>query len=205
MDWRQMPAHVTGTVDQGLLLRNEYLLAENRILRSQIQGKPKLNDAQRKSLAEIGKRLGRKALAADGSPLVVTAWIPLSEATERNGCIRVVPARLDPAYGTAAEDDLSATARARALAASPGDWICWNDALLHWGGACLPGEPPRVSLSMQFQRGDAAPFNRPLLWPLADLEFGRRVQLVAMQLLQYEHFCPLAPVWREFSEGQVSG
>jgi hypothetical protein len=34
-----MLAYITGTVDQELLLRNEYLAAENRILRAQIQGR----------------------------------------------------------------------------------------------------------------------------------------------------------------------
>jgi hypothetical protein len=35
MIWARMPAYITGTVDQELLLRNEYLAAENRILRAQ--------------------------------------------------------------------------------------------------------------------------------------------------------------------------
>ena len=33
MDWKQLLAYITGTVDQELLLRNEYLVTENRILR----------------------------------------------------------------------------------------------------------------------------------------------------------------------------
>ncbi len=37
MPWRKMLAYITGTVDQELLLRNEYLAAENRILRAKIQ------------------------------------------------------------------------------------------------------------------------------------------------------------------------
>jgi hypothetical protein len=61
MDWRRMLAHVTGTVDQELLLRNEYLAAENRILRGQIKGRLRLNDGERRTLAEIAMRLGRKA------------------------------------------------------------------------------------------------------------------------------------------------
>jgi hypothetical protein len=32
MVWARMLAYITGTVDQELLLRNEYLAAENRIL-----------------------------------------------------------------------------------------------------------------------------------------------------------------------------
>jgi hypothetical protein len=58
-----MLAYIAGSVDQELLLRNEYLLTENRILRRQIQGRLRLTDAERISLAELGKRLGRKALA----------------------------------------------------------------------------------------------------------------------------------------------
>ncbi len=32
MDWRRVLAYITGTVDEELLLRNEYLAVENRIL-----------------------------------------------------------------------------------------------------------------------------------------------------------------------------
>ena len=35
MDWARILAYVTGTVDQELLARNEYLAAENRIRRDQ--------------------------------------------------------------------------------------------------------------------------------------------------------------------------
>jgi putative transposase len=54
-------AFVTGMVNQQLLLRNEYLIAENRILRAQLPGRLRLTDAQRSTLEEIGKRLGRRA------------------------------------------------------------------------------------------------------------------------------------------------
>ena len=37
-------------------------VAENRILRNQIQGRVRLTDGARRSLAEIGKRLGKQAL-----------------------------------------------------------------------------------------------------------------------------------------------
>jgi putative transposase len=39
MLWARMLAYISGTVDQELLLRNEYLAAENRILRAQVQGR----------------------------------------------------------------------------------------------------------------------------------------------------------------------
>jgi hypothetical protein len=53
MIWARMLAYITGTVDQELLLRNEYLAAENRILRPQIQGRLLLSDAEKATLAEF--------------------------------------------------------------------------------------------------------------------------------------------------------
>ena len=62
MDWVRILAYITGTVDQELLLRNEYLAAENRILKAQINGRLLLSDTDKITLAEIAHRLGRKAL-----------------------------------------------------------------------------------------------------------------------------------------------
>jgi putative transposase len=39
MDWARILAFVTGTVDQELLARIEYLTAENRILKAQLKGR----------------------------------------------------------------------------------------------------------------------------------------------------------------------
>jgi hypothetical protein len=55
-------AYVTGLVNQKLLLRNEYLAAENRILRSRFPAHMRLSDPERSTLADIGKRLGRSGL-----------------------------------------------------------------------------------------------------------------------------------------------
>jgi hypothetical protein len=77
MDWTRILAYVTGSVDQELLLRNEYLAAENRILRAQLNGCLRLSDAERATLGEIGFRLGRKALsevATVAQPDTILAW-----------------------------------------------------------------------------------------------------------------------------------
>ena len=63
MDWARILAYVTGTVDQELLARNEYLAVENRIMKANSNGRLKLSDAERGALGEIGHRLGRKVLA----------------------------------------------------------------------------------------------------------------------------------------------
>jgi putative transposase len=77
MDWKTLLAYITGTVDQALLLRNEYLATENRILRHQITGRVRLSDGERKALAEIGQKLGKKVLeeiATIVKPDTILAW-----------------------------------------------------------------------------------------------------------------------------------
>jgi hypothetical protein len=77
MVWARMLAYITGTVDQELLLRNEYLAAENRILKVQIKGRLLLSDGEKATLSEIASRLGRKALrevAMVARPETILAW-----------------------------------------------------------------------------------------------------------------------------------
>ena len=77
MIWAQLLAYVTGTVDQELLLRNEYLAAENRMLRGQIKGRLLLSEEEKTTLAEIAHRLGRKALeevAGTAQPDTILGW-----------------------------------------------------------------------------------------------------------------------------------
>jgi putative transposase len=77
MDWKTLLAYITGTVDQELLVRNEYLVTENRILRDQIKGRVRLSDGDRKALAEIGYKLGKQALedvATIVKPATILGW-----------------------------------------------------------------------------------------------------------------------------------
>jgi putative transposase len=70
-------AYVTGMVNQQVLLQNEYLIAENRILRSHLPARLRLTDPQRATLATIGKRLGRQALqqvALVAKPETILGW-----------------------------------------------------------------------------------------------------------------------------------
>ena len=76
-DWARLLAYVTGLVNQELLLQNEYLAAENRILRAHLPSRLRLSDPERSTLPEIGKRLGRKALkdvACVAKPDTILAW-----------------------------------------------------------------------------------------------------------------------------------
>ena len=60
--WARLLAYVTGLVNQKLLLQNEYLAAENRILRAHLPARMRLSDPERSTLAEIGRGLGRAGL-----------------------------------------------------------------------------------------------------------------------------------------------
>src|SRR6267143_2281179 len=75
--WARLLAYVTGLVNQKLLLQNEYLAAEKRILRAHLPARVRLSDPERSTLAEIGKRLGRIALqqvACVAKPDTILAW-----------------------------------------------------------------------------------------------------------------------------------
>jgi hypothetical protein len=77
MDWARILAFVTGIVDQEVLARNEYLVAENRILKARLKGRLRLSDGERATLSEIGHRLGRKVLgevANVARPDTILAW-----------------------------------------------------------------------------------------------------------------------------------
>jgi len=77
MDWKKLLAFISGSVDDELLLRNEYLVTENRVLRAQIKGRLRLTDGERKALAGIGKKLGKKMLdgvATIVKPETILAW-----------------------------------------------------------------------------------------------------------------------------------
>ena len=78
MDWKQLLASITGSVDEEHRLRNAYLAVENRILRDQMKARRLLlTDAERKTLAEIGHKLGRQALqeiATIAQPDTILAW-----------------------------------------------------------------------------------------------------------------------------------
>src|ERR1700693_2607161 len=62
--WMRLLAYVTGSVNQELLLQNEYLAAKNRILRSKLPSRLRLSNPERATLAETGR---------------AWEWIPLAQ------------------------------------------------------------------------------------------------------------------------------
>jgi hypothetical protein len=49
--WARVLAYVTGLINQKLLLQNEYLAAENRILRTHLPARIRLSDPERSTSA----------------------------------------------------------------------------------------------------------------------------------------------------------
>ena len=138
---------------------------------------------------------GHMALFPDGSPKSMTTWMPLSRATPLNGCMYIVPATQDPTYNTPNDREWKFEhAGIRALPAEAGDVFMWNQAVLHWGSRTSPrGGASRVSMAFEFQRTDVAPFNAPLMPPLAFHSFADRLRLIAKQILQYRHMYKVDP------------
>ncbi|UZK67205.1 phytanoyl-CoA dioxygenase family protein [Sphingomonas sp. M1-B02] len=138
---------------------------------------------------------GYGALDVNGNPLSLTVWIPLSEATPLSSCMYVLPKSRDPVYGTPEDKNWKIDYPSiRALPGKPGDFFCWDQAVLHWGSASSPfANGPRISMALEFQRTDAAPFNKPLLPAFCNLDFKSRLWLVGKQIMQYRHMYKVRP------------
>lgn len=155
----------------------------------------------------IHRDKGTYALDAEGRPLSMTVWIPITESTPENGCIYLVPAHLDNGYraprGSQPDFDYASI---RALPRKPGDFLAWNQNVLHWGARSSPrAKNTRMSMALEFQRGDIPAFNQPLLKPLAVTNFRARLLLIAKQILQYQHMYALSPEMREMAEKLMRG
>jgi hypothetical protein len=67
MNWKNLLESVSESLNDHLQLRTAYLIAENRILRHQIDDRVQLTESERKELAEIGQQLVMYPGAADNS------------------------------------------------------------------------------------------------------------------------------------------
>ena len=130
-------------------------------------------------------------------PASLTVWVPFTDATPLNGCIYMLPAHLDDRFKQRVWDGegnnhVLQPQNIRALPATAGSLLAWNQGVLHWGGrASRLATGPRSSAAFEFQRGDKAPLNRPLLDPKRMPAFAQRLGLVGKQVLQYKHMYPL--------------
>lgn len=99
------------------------------------------------------------SLRPDGSPRILTVWVPLTDASPRNGCMYVVPTHLDPHYPSRLNERsvaVDALQNIRALPAAAGSLLGWSPMILHWGGR-HSGHPVAPRTSVAFYLNDGSP------------------------------------------------
>jgi len=135
----------------------------------------------------------------DGTPKNLTVWLPLTNATPETGCVYVVPARQDRAYGKSNSSRADASLPSiRAVPANAGDIIIWNGEIYHW--MSRPEEPtranPLLSLTWEFQSRDAAPLDGLFVDSYPHVPFESRLSLLAHQMPRHGAEMSGSPVWR---------
>jgi hypothetical protein len=83
IDWKYLLAYSTGTVDPELLLRNEYLATENRLICGQLTGRLRLTNGERETLAEIGQKLGKLAAVSASLPALCHRYVDAEALSSR--------------------------------------------------------------------------------------------------------------------------
>jgi hypothetical protein len=150
-----------------------------------------------------------------GATKNLSVWIPISNATLTNGCMYII--QRDEATREMSQNftqldnftrrDVVALLRnARALPASPGQVLCWDEHVIHWGGLAEPptdgiGEP-RISIALEFSTPNF-PITKEVPFVIRPDEplpsFETRLASIALAILSYrrfellaERFAPLA-------------
>lgn len=157
---------------------------------------------------------GFPAVEADGSPNAVTIWVALSDATSANGCLHLLPADLREEKHYPFRDEHGSVdlgrvlQRVEALPLPAGGIAGWNHGIIHWGGTYKPwAGGPRISLSTEFVRQNAATESHPHLQQVAPHvpalnafrhdgsvpAFRERLRLTATQILRYYGQVPTKP------------
>jgi len=105
--------------------------------------------------------------AEDGSPEILSIWIPLNDVDTQNGCMYVVPKEFDE-YFDKPEDDSHLKAAmwkdtgrtelrfdlacGRPLPAKAGSTLGWHGNLIHWGSKYCSPFPPFCQQSIETQK-----------------------------------------------------
>jgi hypothetical protein len=143
---------------------------------------------------------GPDTFRSDGSPMYVTAWMALTDATPETSCLYFVPSHDDPGYrqaGDNMESLFSSPVSIQNIVAQPaaaGTMLCFSHRTVHWGSkprqssGCEDENDervPRVALSLAFADPtfEVAYFSEDFL-PLPPLTL--RVALVSGQLIMYK-------------------
>lgn len=149
----------------------------------------------------------------DGSPHILSLWVPLVDVSLNNGCMFVIPRDCDPQFDrdtVKADQDPFAHrfpyAHVTPLAPAPAGTVnVWHPNLIHWGGACSSEAslPARQSIAMAFRVRDAtrpsteaeirrygrAPFSRRELLQ-GGPDYKARLRMICKSLVMYNVWYP---------------
>lgn len=149
----------------------------------------------------------------DGSPHILSLWVPLVDVSLNNGCMFVIPRDCDPQFdrdAVKADQDPFAHrfpyAHVTPLAPAPAGTVnVWHPNLIHWGGACSSEAalPARQSIAMAFRVRDAtrpsteaeirrygrAPFSRLELLQ-GGPDYQARLRMICKSLIMYNVWYP---------------
>ncbi|QDZ19970.1 hypothetical protein HOP50_03g24880 [Chloropicon primus] len=110
---------------------------------------------------------------SDGSPKILSVWIPLNTVTLENGCMYVVPREFDANFdkdGVYEHMQVSTEGSMKGkkflsfplngiqpLPGDAGSVMCWFGNTIHWGSSChsTGARAPRSSIALVFRRQDA--------------------------------------------------
>lgn len=121
---------------------------------------------------------------ATGTPGLVNVWVALTDATERNACMHLVPLSRDPHYPDDLHDLTGLDDLALALPTAAGSALVWSANAAHWGGTCDPSfDQPRISMSFTVRRGGGLARDMSSVHP--PLPFRARLDLIAEQFETY--------------------
>jgi len=96
-------------------------------------------------------------IRTDNTPTAMTVWIPLTDATPLNGCMYMLPEKLDDGIAVLKhpQPSIALLQNVRAVPAPAGSVLGWNTRILHWGGRSSDAaEQPRISAAVYFQARD---------------------------------------------------
>ena len=130
----------------------------------------------------------RSTLRDDRTPMIVTVWIPFTDATPLNGCMYLLPLPRDPNFPDRPDQfDAASLQDVRALPAQAGSVLAWNQYVMHWGGTASKwADGPRMSTGIYVQSGDEPMFtDKPVAFDQA-LPFEKRLGLIASNMLLYQ-------------------
>ena len=160
MDWKTMLGYVSGSVDEKLLLRNGYLVAENRVLRNQIQGRLRLTDAKRPGATVLSPFVfldttGWRSRIRSGGIHAFAVASPHLQATVLLECrarmSRISPGLLDTSHAQRPKPPCVLTARTHSSRNRRLVWSCSLSRPLVSNTSMSP-EPNRIRKSGRYLR-----------------------------------------------------